>query len=293
MDSNQFLDLDVTLCCGQVFRWHKRDVWWYGVAGDRVFKIRQTPDKIEFENASNRFVKHYLAIELDLPQVYADIDKDRTIHKAIRRLRGLRVINQDPWECLISYICATYKNIPAIQQMLANLCNRFGKPTEFENRIFHAFPTAQTLSSAKVSDLKACGLGYRAKYVQETAKRVVKSQIDFGKLMSLDYENAKNYLIDLPGVGPKVADCTLLFSLGKTEAFPVDVWIKRALLKHYRRYFPKDFIRKASSDSLSSSQYHIMNTFGRNYFGKYAGYAQEYLYHYERARFTDHDSISQ
>jgi N-glycosylase/DNA lyase len=253
--------------------------------GDIVFKIRQAGDRIEYEHAGTQFVKHYIGLEADLSQIYIEIDRDPNIHAAITAFKGLRIVNQDPWECLISYICATYKNIPAIEQMLDNLCRKFGKLVNFENRIFHAFPTAQTLSRAGISDLAKCGLGYRTKYVSETARRVSENKIDFSQLMRLDYETAKKELMQLSGVGPKVADCVLLFSFGKTEAFPVDIWIKRMMLKHYAVHFSKDFVEKAASqNSISPSEYRVMNSSGRQYFGRYAGYAQEYLYHYVRLK---------
>jgi N-glycosylase/DNA lyase len=134
-----------------------------------------------------------------------------------------------------------------------------------------------------VKELMACGLGYRAKYVSETAKLVNEDTFDLERLKKTAYEVAKKELINLPGVGPKVTDCVLLFSLEKLEAFPVDVWIRRAVLKYYAKHFPNEFVKRISAqESLSSSEYGKMSSFGREYFGKYAGYAQEYLYHYER-----------
>jgi N-glycosylase/DNA lyase len=130
-----------------------------------------------------------------------------------------------------------------------------------------------------------CGLGYRAKYVQATAKRVHDEQIDLTYFKQLSYVEAKKRLFEFSGVGLKVADCVLLFSLEKMEAFPVDVWIKRILLNYYADKLPQDLIKKLQShDSLSNSEYEQLSLFCRNYFGPYAGYAQEYLYHYERSK---------
>jgi N-glycosylase/DNA lyase len=131
--------------------------------------------------------------------------------------------------------------------------------------------------------LLACGLGYRTKYVLETSRRVCQDNFDLENLKKLSYEEAKNLLMDLPGVGAKVADCVLLFSLDKTEAFPVDVWVKRVVLNHYSDKLEPGLAKKLTShSSLSSGDYAKLNGFGRSYFGKYAGYAQEYLYHFER-----------
>jgi N-glycosylase/DNA lyase len=278
-------NLNFTLCCGQAFRWNKQGEWWYGVVEEKVFKIRQTDDEVEFDNAEVGFVKNYFGLYDDLPKILSQISKDRHIKRAVEAFKGLRILRQDPWECLISYICATYKNISAIKQMLSNLSKEFGDKIHFDEYDFYTFPTAERLAKATVEELTECGLGYRAKYVSETAKIVYKNGFELESLRMMAYEKAKGKLLNLPGVGPKVADCLLLFSLGKLEAFPVDVWIKHVVLKYYANHFPNEFIRKISSQkSLTSSEYRNLNSFGREYFGEYAGYAQEYLYHYERTQ---------
>jgi N-glycosylase/DNA lyase len=276
-------NLDVTLCCGQVFRWDKKGDWWYGVVRDRVFKIRQNKAELEFANADENFITRYFGVDHDLQRISDRIGRDKNIKIALREFWGLRIIRQDPWECLISYICATYKSIAAIKQMLLNLAKKFGEKMTRDGYDFYTFPTPEKLAKTTESYLLACGLGYRAKYVLETSKKIYKSDFDLERLRKMPYQQAKKELFSLSGVGLKVADCILLFSLGKLGAFPVDVWIKRALLRHYAEHFPNAFIKKISSqESLSNSEYERLNAFGRNYFGEYAGYAQEYLYHYER-----------
>jgi N-glycosylase/DNA lyase len=278
-------NLDFTLCCGQVFRWDKQSEWWYGVAGERVFKIRQTHNRLEFENADADFIKHYFGLHDDLPKIFSRIKKDKHIETAVNEFAGLRILRQDPWECLISYICATYKSIAAIKQMLLSLSKKLGKRVWLEGCDFYAFPTPAALAKATANELADCGLGYRVKYVSETAKMVCENGFEFEHLKNIGYEEAKGELLNFPGVGPKVADCVLLFSLEKLEAFPVDVWIRRVLLKHYAAHFPSKFVNKISSEkSLSNSDYRKLSFFGREYFGQYAGYAQEYLYHYERVQ---------
>lgn len=278
-------NLDVTLCCGQAFRWTKHGKWWYGIVGEKVFKIRQCRERLEFENVNEKFVINYFGLNDDLQCIYRKICKDKHIKDAIEASKGLRIIRQEPWECLISYICATYKNIPAIQKMIEALSRRFGEKIRFDGMEFYTFPTKEEIASATVKELEECGLGYRAKYVHETAKAMYKADFNFKQLKGTSYEKAKSELLRFPGVGHKVADCILLFALEKFEAFPVDVWIKRAILKFYAHHFPEDFVAKLSSKTaLTSSMYNTLSLFGRKYFGDYAGYAQEYLYHYVKTQ---------
>ncbi|MCX8150524.1 MAG: hypothetical protein N3D85_03365 [Candidatus Bathyarchaeota archaeon] len=276
-------NLDVTLCCGQVFRWNKIGDWWFGVAKDKVFKIRQVEKRLEFVNVNSEFVCHYFGLNDDLQKIKESINKDAHICRALEKLWGLRLIQQDPWECLASYICATYKGIPAIKTMLNKLAQKFGEKTVFEGYDFYNFPTVDALACATLDSLSACGLGYRAKYLKTTAKKIFEQQFDLEELRQLPYAEAKKILCNFTGVGPKVADCVLLFSLGKYEAFPVDVWIKRVVLRHYNRLLPRELTQKlAKSRKLDNSKYSKISEICRNYFGDYAGYAQEYLYHYER-----------
>jgi N-glycosylase/DNA lyase len=274
--------LDVTLCCGQVFRWDKVGDWWFGVAGGRAFKVRQKGNKIEYANVDEVFLERYFGLDVDLQRISDNVNKDEHIAKALNQFWGLRLIRQEPWECLISYICATYKSIPAIKHMLNKLAAKFGEPLELEGKKFFTFPKAERLATASEVSLGECGLGYRAKYLLATSKRVCNG-FDLEGLKRLPYVDAKKALMDLPGVGAKVADCVLLFSLGKLEAFPVDVWVKRVVLNHYAdKLEPELLSRLRTREGLSCGDYERLNGFGRGYFGEFAGYAQEYLYHYER-----------
>jgi len=278
-------NLDFTLSCGQAFRWDKRGEWWYGVVREKVFKIRQIGNKLEFENADADFVKDYFGLHDDLPKIFSQITKDKHIKAAVKKFKGLRILRQEPWECLISYICATYKNIPAIRQMLFNISKKLGDKTVFDGLDFYSFPTPAKLAEVNMKELAECGLGYRTRYISETAKMVHTNGFRLEELRKTSYEKARKELLNLPGVGLKAADCVLLFSSGKLEAFPVDVWIKRVITKYYASHFPTEFIMKISvKSSLTNSEYERLNLFGRSYFGNYAGYAQEYLYHFERTR---------
>jgi N-glycosylase/DNA lyase len=279
-------DLDFSLCCGQVFRWKKIEGWWYGVAGEDLFKIRQRGADLEFKNVSEELVRHYFGLNDDLKQISTCIAKDDYIRNALRRFEGLRIVRQEPWECLISFICATYKSIAAIELMLCKLSQKFGEKRIFDGWDFCIFPKVEKLAYASENELRECGLGYRSKYVQATAKKIHEEKFELESLKNLTYLEARKRLLEFFGVGLKVADCVLLFSLEKMEAFPVDVWVKRSILNHYANQLPETLVRKLSTthESLSHGEYEKLNDFGRSYFGKYAGYAQEYLYHYERTQ---------
>jgi len=283
-------NLEHTLQCGQLFRWEKIGGYWYGVVREKVVKIKQSDDTLQFQIFPNEtdleFLRHYFRLDDDLPHILSQIKKDETIEKSIHSLYGLRIIRQEPWECLISYVCATYKNIPAIKKMIQNLSKMFGKKIEFENRSFYTFPSPSDLAKASLKEMKNCGLGFRANSVLETAKIVENGDFDLEALRRMDYEKAKYELLSLPGVGNKVADCILLFSLEKLKAFPVDVWIKRIVLEFYSKSFSLEFVEKVSEkNSLAANEYLKISEFGRKYFGTYAGYAQEYLYHWKRLSF--------
>jgi N-glycosylase/DNA lyase len=281
--------LEHTLNCGQLFRWKKLGDWWYGVVADRVIKIKQSGDKLIFqvfpETQNQEFIENYLRLDDNLPSILSEINKDEHMRKAINLFYGLRLSRQEPWECLISYICATYKSIPAIKKMINSISKRFGKKLTFDGYDFYTFPKPSDLAQACPKELQSCGLGFRAERVLETAKLVDSGDFSLESLKSMDYWNARRELLGLPGVGPKVADCALLFSLEKLEAFPIDVWMKRAATTIYASHFDSSFIKRvASKSSLTPKEYDKIGSFGREYFGRYAGYAQEYLFHFLRTQ---------
>ena len=142
------------------------------MAGDKVFKVCQLGDKFEYANIDQKFVEHYFGLNDDLEKIADNIRKDRHIAKALKEYWGLRLIRQDPWECLISYICATYKSIAAIKHMLNNIAQKFGKKVSFDGHDFYTFPTSEDLAKATEKELASCGLGYRSKYAQATSKRI-------------------------------------------------------------------------------------------------------------------------
>ncbi len=281
--------LEHTLNCGQLFRWEKLDDWWYGVVADRVIKIKQSGERLIFqvfpETPNQGFIENYLRLDDNLPSILSEISKDEHMREAIRLFCGLRISRQEPWECLISYICATYKSIPAIKKMIFNISRRFGKKLTFDGYDFYTFPKPTDLAQTSPKHLRSCGLGFRAERVLETTKIVDRGEFSLASLKSMDYGAARRELLVLPGVGPKVADCVLLFSLEKLEAFPIDVWMKRAATNLYASHFDSSFIKRVSSkSSVTPKEYGIISSFGREYFGRYAGYAQEYLFHLLRTQ---------
>lgn len=289
-------NLEHSLKCGQSFRWEKHGDWWYGIVKEKVIKIKQTREGLQFQispgPADVSSVVNHFRLDDDLPCILSEISKDEHIRRAIRIFRGLRITRQEPWECLISYMCATYKNIPAIKKMIFNLCEHLGKMMYFDGHVFYTFPRSETLAQASLEELKRCKLGFRTKRVLRTSRIIQEKQFDFEALKEMSYERAKRELLSLPGVGQKVADCILLFSLDKLEAFPVDIWIKRTMLKFYTNCFKKSFVEKVSSrKSITPKEYRKINAFGREYFGEYAGYAQEYLFASSRKIIGSHACI--
>ncbi len=293
-------NLDYTLDCGQVFRWSREEGgWWVGVVEGVVLKLRQDGDVLtarsSSDDAGERFVERYLRLDDPLQDILVEIGKDDDMRRAVSTLNGLRLVRQNPWECTASFICATYKNIQAIKQMIANICRLLGGRIEFEGKIYYSFPESTAVAKVDKESLLRCGLGYRAEHLLEAVKHIVSRDVVLEALLNIDYETAKRVLLanrggrkTLPGVGPKVADCILLFSLEKMEAFPIDVWIRRAVLTFYPHLFNTDSSRRVvsnlqNSSSIGSAEYEAVSKTMRRYFGRYAGYAQEYLYHYTRA----------
>lgn len=289
---NKFSDpfsLEHTLDCGQLFRWKKLEDWWYGLVANKVIKIKQNKDKLIFqifpETENVKFIERYFRLDDDLQSILSEVNKDEHIKDAIKHFSGLRLCRQEPWECLISYICATYKNIPAIKKMVNNIAKHFGEKLTLDGYMFNTFPKPSVLAQASKKELQHCGLGFRATRVLETAKIVDNNELFFDSLKNMDYAHARQVLLNLPGVGPKVADCVLLFSLEKLEAFPIDVWIRRAITTIYTDYFDSSFIKRVSGKaSLTIKEYETIGDFGREYFGRYVGYAQQYLFHLLRTQ---------
>jgi N-glycosylase/DNA lyase len=284
--------LDYTLESGQVFRWTRKGEWWYGVVHGSMLKVRQEGDTLRCSSGSDHldrsFVTSYFRLDEDLKHVLATLSKDEVITRAVQKLYGLRLARQDTWECLASFVLATNANIPRITKMVSGICAKYGNQFEFEGDMYNAFPSPETLAGASVGDLTSCGLGYRAPFLKHVSNSVAEGKVDFAALDSMKYDEARNVLLKellgeklLLGVGPKVADCVLLYSCGKDQAFPIDVWIARVLAKSYPRLLGQTLRRKYARDpkvKLSPTDYVKISERARSYFGPYAGYAQQYLY---------------
>lgn len=275
-------DLNQSLGCGQVFRWrYEEDQWWYGVIGVNFIKIRQVGNILDYETFpkvanSALFIKNYFRLDDDLETIYSHIGKDEYLQEAIRHARGLRLIRQDPWECMISFIISQQNQIPKIQRSLETISEKFGTKIDIDEGSYYIFPTAQQLSNASIDELKVgfkkggCALGYRAKYVLSSALLISNNSLGFSldDLREMPYEMASKTLQDsFCGIGPKVADCILLFSMDKLQAFPLDTWIRKIFMK---LYFGEKKNKKITDKQIRG--------FSTSYFGKFAGYAQEYLY---------------
>jgi N-glycosylase/DNA lyase len=272
LDPSQPFCLDATLSCGQVFRWSRmEDGWWYGIVDDRVIRIRQEGNRLVYAGVPKSFIRHYFSLDLNLNAILTSIDQDVFIHKAIIQNNGLRLIRQPPWECTVSYICSTNSNIPTIRRRIASIAEKFGRVIEFEGEVFHAFPGPSEISCEGQKGLTECRLGYRESYVFGTSCKVMDPVCWEDTLRRHSYEDARRELMKLQGVGPKAADCILLFAFQKFEAFPVDVWIRRIMQQNY---LPK----LIGSSALTSKEYDLIHRFAREHFGEYCGYAQEYLY---------------
>lgn len=258
-------NLDLTVSCGQAFRWRKTDDFWYAPVNDAVWKVKQSENTLYYEGADEDELIDYFALDIPLDDILKDIDRDELIHSAVESCRGLRIIRQPRWECLISYICATCANIPGITMRIENLSKRFGECAKLDGHEFYTFPKPENIAEACLSDVRECKVGYRDKFISGAAKYVCDEPDRLEKIARLDYEDAKSELMKLNGVGPKVADCVLLFAFEKYEAVPVDVWIERILRTKYIGGDKKLSYAKAS-------------LYAREHFGKFAGYAQEYLF---------------
>ena len=268
---DQPLDLALSLSCGQAFRWEEREGWWEGVVGGSLWRVRQDGDLVIYNGTKEPALRHYLALNEDLPAILVSIDRDPVLHRSIVACRGLRLLHQDPWEVLISFICATNTNIPRIRKMIATLAKCFGRRVTGGPDPLYSFPGPEELLSGSCGDLDTCRLGYRDRYVTGTATMVAEYPGLLRRIAGLPFDEARAALLSFPGVGPKAADCILLFGFHRLESFPVDVWIRRIMREYY---VPPPPGMKGSSEKEDRR----IREFGREHFGVYAGYAQEYLF---------------
>ena len=191
----------------------------------------------------------------------------------------MRIFKQEPFQCMISFIISSNSNIQKIKNSLEKITKKFGKKITIENKDFFLFPEPEKIAKASIDEIKACGVGYRAPFIKEAAKMVVSKKINFEYLEKCDYQEAKKNICLVPGIGNKVADCIMLFSLNKLEAFPLDTWIIKILEKYYSNEF------KIETKTITIKQYDMLHEKIVNYFGPYCGYAQQFLFKMEREKY--------
>lgn len=263
-------DLQITLNCGQVFHWLHHGAGWLGMIGDELCYAEQSGVMLKVTRSMKEKAKRYFALDHALPEIYATLPEDDTMQAALGMCRGLRLIRQPAWECVATFITSTQKAAPHITQMSHALRRRYGREIVCDGVHLHTYPTAESIASLSEEVLRGCGLGYRAKNLLLAARQIASGEVCLDKVAEMDDEAAVVELCKLGGVGPKVANCILLFAYERLRAFPIDVWIERVLRRIY-------FVGKRRVTPLR------MKKFAATYFGPYGGYAQQYLFHYARA----------
>jgi N-glycosylase/DNA lyase len=287
-------DPAVVFQSGQTFRWYAIDTLksdWIGIVSGRVLRIRRHDlellGSLNMNQDLEHFIPSYFSSADDVEMIERSFPDSQYLVSAVKQFRGLRLITQDPWECLISFVCSINKNIPAISKCIEMLSARFGEKIRSDlDGDFFAFPEPKRLSKATDDELLSCGVGFRSKYIKYISEKIVSSALDLRIPYALSYANARKYLISklsglTMGVGPKVCDCALLFSYHKLEAFPIDVWMLRCLSSHYAKELKLNSLMRRNA--ISSKTYDLTSAKAREYFGNYAGYAQQYLYMKTRA----------
>jgi len=251
--------------CGQCFRFDKNSKGNYcGVAKGKFIEIEKSGDDILLHNCTKKdyteIFHDFFDLDFDYSGILSDFPEDAVLKKASEFGSGIRILHQDNWEALCSFIISQNNNIPRIKGIIRNLCERYGKPvyTDSTGTVHYSFPDAETVAEAGESGMAELRTGFRAKYIYDAARKVASGSIDLMAPYDMSYADGAKYLMDIKGVGLKVASCVLLFSYRKYDAFPVDVWVKRILEKYYD------------------------GKVGAEYFGKYAGLCQQYLFYYER-----------
>ncbi|MBL68986.1 MAG: hypothetical protein CMO74_11150 [Verrucomicrobiales bacterium] len=265
-------DLAATLTSGQAFRWREVDGAWENVLAGRWVRLASNGQTIAARVVRPirdwQWLRDYLQVDLDLQTIYGGFPAaDPHLAAARRTCHGLRLLQQDPWETLAGFICSSNKQIVQIEQIIGEVCTRFGKPARVG---WHTFPTAERIAACTEAELRACRMGYRAKYLLGSAQMIGRGEIQLEALRAMSYAKAREEIQRLPGIGPKVGDCILLFAYGFPDAFPVDTWVLKALRQ---LYFPH---RAPKPKRLQA--------FIQKHFAPHHGYAQQYLFHHVRTQ---------
>jgi N-glycosylase/DNA lyase len=271
-------DLATTLDSGQVFHWEKAGGGFLGTIGDLPLHVQQEEDVLKVRCGATParsprrplpgIVARYFALDHPLADICDAFPKDAVMNAARDFCRGLRIIRQPKWDCLATFICSSMKQVAHVRQISLALRKRFGQQRRIGDHLVYTFPEAQRIARASDSALRGCALGYRAKDLRATARLVSSSQ-DLDAWSGLSDAELREKLCALPGVGPKIANCVMLFAYERLRAFPIDVWIERVLRQ---QYFPRR--KKMTTQRLQQ--------FSETYFGEQGGYAQQYLFHHAR-----------
>lgn len=263
LNDAQFFEPEATLCSGQVFRFGKKDGVWYIISGDKIAKISSiTPKNYKIVTNDAKFFVNYFDFKINYATIINRLSKTKTLLPALKFGQGVRLLNQPIVETIISFIISANNNIPRIQKIINSICMHFGKNCGG----YYAFPTLKELAKITVQDFKNFGCGYRAEYLVDTIKKL-NTTFDVEELKTLDTNLARQKLLTLKGVGPKVADCILLFGLGKRDVFPVDTWIEKVYLQDF--------------NGTPTNRKNITKFFVDT-FKDLSGYAQQYVFYYKR-----------
>jgi len=272
-------DLEKTLDSGQVFHWQKVGDGFVGAIDNLPVYVEQRGNVLtvrdgEAARSPRRslpgIVARYFALDHPLAEICDSFPKDPVMNAARNFCHGLRIIRQPEWECLATFICSSMKQVAHIRQISLALRKRFGEQRRIGSHLVYSFPSARRLAQVSEKGLRDCKLGYRAKNLRATARLVSSGQTDLEAWSALSDAELRKQLCGLPGVGPKIANCVMLFAYERLRAFPIDVWIERVLRQHY-------FSRRKKMTAQRLRQ------FSETYFGEHGGYAQQYLFHHARS----------
>ncbi len=262
-------DLAGTLSCGQVFHWERSGAGWVGAIGDSAVYLEQKEAKLFVSAGEEVRVRNYLSLDHPWKIIRESFPSDPALDLAVEFCGGMRIIRQPSWECLATFITSALKQVAQIGKISQRLRRSFGARREcFGGEVF-SYPKVEKIAGLREEDLRACGLGFRAKSLLGAARMIAEGHVDLVKVEAMDDVEAMKELRRLPGVGEKVANCVLLFGFERLEAFPIDVWIERVLIEGY-----------FSGESGVSRE--RLREFTREYFGRFGGYAQQYLFHHAR-----------
>lgn len=262
--------------CGQAFRWHvEEDGSYTAISHGKVVNVKRDEKDVIFSNTNmedfNNIWYNYFDLDRDYGKIKKELSKDPILEEAIKFGGGIRIINQEPFETIISFIISANNQIPRIKKSIELISQNYGELIdEYNGKEYFSFPRPEVLAKVDEEELKEkTKVGYRAKYIINTSKMIKNKEIDIEKLYDIPTNEAKKILMKLPGVGPKVSDCILLFSLDKNDAFPIDVWVKR-VMEYF--YLKEDTKLKA------------IELYAEEKFGELAGFAQQYLFYYAREK---------